>query len=1168
MTELDSVLTLDQAIVTGELVVGDAVLVGSDKYRVVQAFDTKTFDLDRNTFSAVDDPANVRKFLESGDDPAGTWETWAGDYNDGKDEGHFYMECSNRGMCDRKSGQCDCFEGYEGSGCQRVSCTQGGVECSGRGACLSVTEHTNYGTALKGFTVEGIAGGYTLTPSHNPTTHTYSSIDNVEGLSARVALVSTDSKTWTMEGIQRGDTLRLGGWNGEEVVASTVTKTSITVKSALGRQHPFGTVVYLVPRYDLWDADMNRACKCDPFFTGPTCEQRICPVGQDPLCHDNTKGFLKLDDKSQGDYQALDLSYTIRGTTPIPQKNEKQSVYLETARGSLSGTFTLTFTDAFLQQWTTQAIHVNQRLLSKAYVDAATKTVVTFHPALPYGDLEAGDFLMIGDERQEIASVYPESLMDTTSRALPIHRGGVIDSVRVRNVYAAQSSNVWAFRAGPAKGIKTALLGLPNGVVPGAEVDDFNTGTLVGFHRGGASSAAGVTDIFGVASSSEALTETASSGDAATGGLAPYDMIRVVGAGGYSEFVQLRNVDTWVSGSIEALRAKGTLTTQASTDIDLGLGANKKGAIFRAGGYHVRVHFTENPGDLPEMQVDESNLLSVFFREFTATVDAAMPSRVTCKLHGGGDVPMPTSHEFKGDQGDLFLAAGMKVRVGDQVRMVTTDMKASVAGSGLVTFWVDEPFVRSGASEVVDDVDYLFYQHMVEQLYDEAAYGSLTLSRALYVPTNTDLTASGSVAAGTGKYTLSAAAASGATTSWQFSNYDVPSQHVNSLDTVLPAGTTTTLTKAVAGTTTREVLTISGYANGLASTTLMVARMDSASALATYTATDAVFAPTQGAVFRVYDSLSSAQTVAGRAPMLHWNYKTHWATVTDQRPLRWVTRYSKYDGYVKISKKRNLGLGLAAEQLKTAIVAGGSGYAKFTASTDGTNGVVLTAAATTLTLSGTNRLATTFSWLMLFDGATVTRKNTLGALVEVWPGAGSIITIAGCNANTGLNTNYVVQSVTDTVLTFTANSHGVVGAACAGSQVAIHISSYESVAYNGVGSLIDAKAAVVGDIVKVKLGGVGNYPGAAVPVTGFQSRIVDKVWGSTDNDVTLLNLHDPFSAVESELYGTQAWVDEKGTSEAIECSGRGLCDVATGDCECFSGYWGHACSRQSALNTA
>ena len=34
------------------------------------------------------------------------------------DTAHAPMECSNKGLCDRKTGECECFDGYEGSACQ------------------------------------------------------------------------------------------------------------------------------------------------------------------------------------------------------------------------------------------------------------------------------------------------------------------------------------------------------------------------------------------------------------------------------------------------------------------------------------------------------------------------------------------------------------------------------------------------------------------------------------------------------------------------------------------------------------------------------------------------------------------------------------------------------------------------------------------------------------------------------------------------------------------------------------------------------------------------------------------------------------------------------------------------------------------------------------------
>lgn len=56
---------------------------------------------------------------------------WVGGVEN-KNDLHPYAECSNKGICDRKTGTCECFPGYEGVACQRTVCPN---NCNDRGTC-------------------------------------------------------------------------------------------------------------------------------------------------------------------------------------------------------------------------------------------------------------------------------------------------------------------------------------------------------------------------------------------------------------------------------------------------------------------------------------------------------------------------------------------------------------------------------------------------------------------------------------------------------------------------------------------------------------------------------------------------------------------------------------------------------------------------------------------------------------------------------------------------------------------------------------------------------------------------------------------------------------------------------------------------------------------------
>jgi len=58
---------------------------------------------------------------------------WVGEVVNANDA-HPVVECANKGTCDRKSGECECFDNYEGIACERTVCPN---RCSDSGVCFT-----------------------------------------------------------------------------------------------------------------------------------------------------------------------------------------------------------------------------------------------------------------------------------------------------------------------------------------------------------------------------------------------------------------------------------------------------------------------------------------------------------------------------------------------------------------------------------------------------------------------------------------------------------------------------------------------------------------------------------------------------------------------------------------------------------------------------------------------------------------------------------------------------------------------------------------------------------------------------------------------------------------------------------------------------------------------
>lgn len=72
---------------------------------------------------------------------------------------HALAECSNQGLCDRSTGRCRCFAGYEGEACQRSACPGTTTPCSGHGQCVTLSQMAGMSNAMP-FGPASSYGGY------------------------------------------------------------------------------------------------------------------------------------------------------------------------------------------------------------------------------------------------------------------------------------------------------------------------------------------------------------------------------------------------------------------------------------------------------------------------------------------------------------------------------------------------------------------------------------------------------------------------------------------------------------------------------------------------------------------------------------------------------------------------------------------------------------------------------------------------------------------------------------------------------------------------------------------------------------------------------------------------------------------------------------------------
>jgi hypothetical protein len=298
--------------------------------------------------------------------PWGTTEQYP---NADANEGHFYMECSNKGICDRKSGECECFDGYEGTACVRASCPN---DCSGHGTCETIKELAE----LKSYNTN--AEDVPTTTPVGATESTYTCTDPDGGSVCSAIAHGNDETACTSKLDASGNHCKFG--------------TSVA-------HHSFDLAIEESYSYDLWDQDKTMGCKCDPVYYGADCSLKKCKYGVDPLFSDEVDGRVHQ--------------------TSIVHLGVKDR------QGEIGGTFNIVFYDVFGEKYTTKAIDATAKTTSALKVQSALEALPNGVIARTHEDVtfEAGAGTTIDQTKTSAVQVSMQKTSGSLAKAGTIGAG-------------------------------------------------------------------------------------------------------------------------------------------------------------------------------------------------------------------------------------------------------------------------------------------------------------------------------------------------------------------------------------------------------------------------------------------------------------------------------------------------------------------------------------------------------------------------------------------------------------------------------------------------------------------------------------------------------------------------------------------------------------------------
>jgi hypothetical protein len=154
-----------------------------------------------------------------------------------------------------------------------------------------------------------------------------------------------------------------------------------------------------------------------------------------------------------------------------------------------------------------------------------------------------------------------------------------------------------------------------------------------------------------------------------------------------------------------------------------------------------------------------------------------------------------------------------------------------------------------------------------------------------------------------------------------------------------------------------------------------------------------------------------------------------------------------------------------------------------------------------------------------------------------------------------------IPQLTSTIVNGVAvNADGNVNALATTSKSVAANAVFDKVTMDASGTLQDVAEVNIGDRIRL-INDVTDWH-------SWKTRTVDKVDLTAGTSTTVSSVASftvDLAYHTSALANSRAYNDQRGTTEEVSCSKRGLCDESSGTCQCFKGYTDDDCSRQNAL---